>query len=181
MRINFFAGAGSGKSTTAAWLFSELKRLGHSVELVSEYIKGWTYIDRKPRSFDQVYIFSKQLHYEDRVLASGVKNIVCDSPILLSPIYAKFYSARPSIQDALRELALEFDDAYPSISIFLERREKEFKKEGRWGTREEAERIDKEILEFLTGHYQDKSFPLLISNWHEQDAILKFALEHITK
>ena len=36
MRINFLAGPGAGKSTTAAWIFSELKRKQASVELVTE-------------------------------------------------------------------------------------------------------------------------------------------------
>ena len=40
MRINLLAGPGAGKSTMAAWLFSELKRRNISVEHVGEYVKG---------------------------------------------------------------------------------------------------------------------------------------------
>ena len=57
MRISLFGGPGSGKSTTAARLFSELKERHYSVEHVSEYVKSWTYMNRKPKGFDQVYIF----------------------------------------------------------------------------------------------------------------------------
>ncbi len=39
MRINLFAGPGAGKSTTATWLFSQLKIAGISIELTSEYVK----------------------------------------------------------------------------------------------------------------------------------------------
>jgi len=40
MRINFLAGPGAGKSTTTAWIFSELKLRQVSVELVTEYVKS---------------------------------------------------------------------------------------------------------------------------------------------
>ena len=37
--INFYGGAGIGKSTIAADIFSKLKRKGHKTELVGEYAK----------------------------------------------------------------------------------------------------------------------------------------------
>ena len=40
MRINFLGGPSSGKSTTAAWLFAQLKDRQASIELVTEYVKA---------------------------------------------------------------------------------------------------------------------------------------------
>ena len=41
--INFYGGAGIGKSTIAADIFSKLKRKGHKTELVGEYAKWLWY------------------------------------------------------------------------------------------------------------------------------------------
>lgn len=40
VNINLFAGPGTGKSTTAAGVFFEMKRSGMSVEYVTEYAKS---------------------------------------------------------------------------------------------------------------------------------------------
>ena len=84
MRINLLAGPGSGKSTTAAWLFSELKIRHISVELITEYVKSWATQKRQVTTFDQVYLFGKQMQYEYRFLNNGIKNVVTDSPLILS-------------------------------------------------------------------------------------------------
>ena len=41
--LNFYGGAGIGKSTIAADIFSKLKRKGHKTELVGEYAKWLWY------------------------------------------------------------------------------------------------------------------------------------------
>jgi len=41
--INFYGGAGIGKSTIAADIFSKLKRKGYKTELVGEYAKWLWY------------------------------------------------------------------------------------------------------------------------------------------
>ncbi len=178
MRICIFSGACGGKTSTATWLFSELKRADYSVEYAHEYVKRWTYHDRKPRSFDQILIFGKQLNLEDNALSAGVKNIVTDSPISLSYIYGKAYSD-PEMADHLLGLANLFEEKYPSVAIYLDRGEKKFKPEGRWGSLEDALVIDASIKEFLTDYYPPDK--LLISNWNEKQRILDFALKYIDK
>lgn len=146
MRFNFFGGAGSGKSTSAAWAFSEMKKSGYSVELVLEYIKTWAYLDRHLKSFDQVYIMSKQLHQEDRLLYSGVKNIVTDCPVILSSIYANYYKCNPDLISGLELIARHFNSTFPAVNIFLKRGDKPYVSEGRYQTEEEAREIDDFIL-----------------------------------
>ncbi|MBO6202243.1 MAG: hypothetical protein J6O13_01810 [Selenomonas sp.] len=42
--INFYGGAGIGKSTIAADIFSKLKRKGHKTEMVGEYANGGIFL-----------------------------------------------------------------------------------------------------------------------------------------
>jgi hypothetical protein len=149
MRFNFYGGAGSGKSTAAAWTFSHMKTAGYNVELVLEYIKTWAYLNRNVKSFDQVYILSKQLHAEDRLIYSGVKNLVTDCPIDLSYIYSTFYQNPKEISEPLKTIADYFDNQFPSVNIFLKREDKEYKQEGRYQSLEEAKVIDDYILKIL--------------------------------
>jgi tRNA uridine 5-carbamoylmethylation protein Kti12 len=89
--VNLFAGPGSGKSTTAALLFGELKLRGINTELVREYVKTWAWNDRKVGEMDQLYLLGKQSSYEN-MLYNKVDVIVTDSPVLIAGVYEEFYS-----------------------------------------------------------------------------------------
>jgi nicotinamide riboside kinase len=169
-RICLYAGGGAGKSTTAAWLFSELKRSGYSIELVVEYVKALAWQDRRPQSFDQCYLFGKQLHYEDRILRSNCQLIVTDSPVLLSSVYARLFAENTEIAGPLETLALIFEKQFPSINIFLERGDKPYKLDGRWGDIEGAKMVDAEIRATLDG----LNFQYYVSNWKRPDEILAY-------
>jgi len=134
MRINLFGGPGSGKSTTAARVFSELKEKKTSIEHVGEYVKSWAYQRRTIKKFDQVYLFAKQQQYEYRYLSCGVKNIITDSPCFLSYIYGAKYNEDPKIANALLQLSKIYDEDYPSVNIFIHRGEKDYVPEGRYQT-----------------------------------------------
>jgi len=109
-RINFLGGPGSGKSTTAAFIYAELKKRGTSIELVDEYIKFWTYIPRVPKGFDSLYVQAKQIHKEDTILRAGTDFIVSDSPILLQYYYAKHHNT--PVQKPMLDISLEFEEKY---------------------------------------------------------------------
>ena len=109
MRINLFGGAGCGKSVTAARIFVELKIKGHDIEYCTEYIKTWAYEKKVPKSFDQHYIFSKQMHAEDVLLSNGVKHIVTDSPLLMQLCYVERSGKN---FDHLLSAAKEFEEKY---------------------------------------------------------------------
>lgn len=149
MRINLLAGPGAGKSTTAAWLFSELKRRNISVEHVGEYVKGWSYQKRTIHKYDQLYLFGKQHQIEYKYLINGVKHIVTDSPIILSAFYSKI-NGSSELSDNLTTICKLYEKDFPSFNIFLQRGDKEYIQAGRWQTKEDALRIDKEIHEFIT-------------------------------
>ena len=52
--INFYGGAGIGKSTIAADIFSKLKRKGHKTELVGEYAK-WLWYQNDNNTPDELF------------------------------------------------------------------------------------------------------------------------------
>jgi hypothetical protein len=153
MRINLFAGPCSGKSTIAARIFYEFKVKNYSIELVCEYIKKWAYEDRKPKSFDQTYIFGHQLHSEDLVVQSGVKNLVTDSPIFMQVCYAKRHGY--SLWETHLEQAKVFEEKNPSLNIFLDRTGIEYQESGRYEDHSQAIWMDGQIREFMDEHIQD--------------------------
>lgn len=182
MRINLIGGPGSGKSTTAAAIFSELKRRNISVELVNEYVKTWTYTGRKPFEFDQVLLFGKQMDAEHVYLANGVKNIVTDSPTLLSAVYAEVYCNHLNIHKHIDAINDEYEKRHPGCYIFLNRGNKQYNQAGRYQTYEQAKDVDELI--------KKKMYNLLaegkISNYHELDyqdfnKIMNTVLDNITK
>ena len=142
MRINLLGGPGSGKSTTAAWLFSALKEHHISVELVTEYVKSWACQKRQVTSFDQIYLLGKQMQYEYRFLNAGIQNIVTDSPVFLSAIYAEVYYKELNISKPILDLVDAYEKQFPSVNIFLNRKDKPYIQEGRYQNYEQAKEID---------------------------------------
>lgn len=153
--INYFAGPGTGKSTTATAVFSELKQLGVNCEYVSEYAKDATWERRGAKVFKaQEYIFGKQ-HFRMSRVAEEVDIIITDSPILLSIVYLKIYgdnfgmpSLVPTVKEAYR--------LYDNMDIFLERN-KPYNPAGRNQTLEQAIEVDaitKGILHDTSSDYQ---------------------------
>jgi nicotinamide riboside kinase len=149
MRVNLLGGPGSGKSTTAAWLFSVLKENQISVELVTEYVKSWACQKRQVTSFDQVYFLGKQMQYEYRFLNAGVKNIVTDSPVFLSAIYSEVYYKELNISKPILELVDAYEKQFPSVNIFLNRKNKPYVQEGRYQNYEQAKKVDELIRQNL--------------------------------
>jgi hypothetical protein len=144
--VNFFAGPGAGKSTTAAALFTLLKlHQGIQCELVPEYAKDLVWEERHHTFMNQHYIFSKQHHRIWRV-AQKVEVTVTDSPILLSNIYRTDMTT-----DTFRAFVLEEFNVYNNINFFIERK-KRYAEYGRNETAEEARAIDNNILSYLAEH-----------------------------
>ena len=118
-RIGLFGGPATGKSTCAAYVYSQLKIQSYNVELVQEYVKSWAYEKREISSFDQVYLLAKQIRIEDLVLRNGVDIIITDSPVGMATCYAKSYNFEK--YEALVEIVKAFDNKYKSLNIFMQR------------------------------------------------------------
>lgn len=102
--INLFGAANSGKSTTAAGLYYQLKKKHQHVELVREYVKNWVWEGRSPGEWDQPYIGPKQMKYES-LLYSKVDYIITDSPYLLSDWYESLYNGTHITKASMVEFA----------------------------------------------------------------------------
>jgi len=165
-RINLYGGPGTRKSTKAAHIYSELKGMKCKVELVQEFVKTWAYEQRQPSSFDQLYLFSRQLRMEDIVLRNGVDYIITDSPIGLSICYSQ---ANGFVQwPALTILAQEFERKYPSLNLFFDRSGTDYEEHGRFQKEADAVKMDKIILAYLEGN----QLPYHVVNCADTDTIM---------
>ena len=100
LNINFFGGPGTGKSTTSAGVFHEMKKNGYKVEYVSEYAKDLVYSKDFYKIKDQLMILAKQ-HHPWFKLEEQVDYTVNDGPFLLGSIY---------LQDSPHLPKKEFED-----------------------------------------------------------------------
>ncbi len=173
-RINLFGRPGVGKSTVAAHVYHQMKVHDLKVELVNEYVKAWAHMGRPIRSFDQVYIFGKQINAEDRMLFhSNLDYIISDSPILIQCCYAAL--AKDPVTPSLRELVRLFDKSFAPLNIFLDNPTEKHEDAGRFhnleASRAAAEIMKNTLVEEYGGY----------TTWDPRDPIglSKFVLEQI--
>jgi len=148
--INLFGGPSTGKSTIAAGLFYDLKRLGSSVEMVHEYAKELTYEKRGlVLTQDQLYIFAKQ-HRKLFRIRDEVDYAICDSPLLLPAIYYSVHKDQIYNKDLFNDLVISTFNKYPNINIFLERNPAfNYEDHGREQDEDQSKEIDNLMLSFL--------------------------------
>jgi hypothetical protein len=108
--INLWGGPGSGKSTTAAGLFYEMKKAQLNVELVTEYAKDMVWEGRHNVLEDQIYIFAKQQRRISRLKGHGIEWVITDSPIALGLVYLKEGSLSSSFHDLVMEVFNSFNN-----------------------------------------------------------------------
>lgn len=141
--VNLFGGPGAGKSTGAAYIFSELKQLGINAELVTEFAKDKTWEGNMTALSCQEYVFGKQSYRLARC-REDVDVIVTDSPLPLSIIY----NNSAVLGDAFNEVVLNVFDTYENINFFIIR-DKPYNPKGRNQTEEESDALSKTIMKTL--------------------------------
>jgi len=140
--INLFAGPGSGKSTSAAAIFSLLKMHDVNAELITEFAKDLTWEERHRTLTNQYYVWGKQHHRMWRI-KDQVEVMVTDSPLLLGLIYGKNNAS------CFNETVLNsFNEEFDNMNYFLVRMKK-FNPKGRNQTKEESEELDNEVSAML--------------------------------
>lgn len=142
--LNLFGGPGSGKSTAAAGIFSELKWRSVECELATEFAKDLVWEKRQFTFSNQIYLFAKQHHRIFRLLGQ-VDVVITDSPILLSPIYDV------DRKKTLEDLVVSEFNLCNNYNVFL-RRAKNYNPKGRNQTESQAIEKDEEILRLLDKH-----------------------------
>ena len=141
--INLYGAPGAGKSTGAAYIFSQLKMAGVNAELVTEFAKDKVWEESKEVFNNQAYIFGKQ-YFRITRCANKVDVIVTDSPLLLSIIYNK----DPILGENFNEMVLDVVNSFNSKNYYITR-VKEYNPKGRFQNEEESDEIGKDIIDFL--------------------------------
>lgn len=152
--IDLYGGPGTGKSTSAAFLYYLMKDAGLSVELVREYVKDWAWEKRHVSNYDQFYLFGKQIRRES-MLYEKVDYIVTDSPVFQGLYYTERFCAPhvvAGIDAATRSFYKQAEaDGHRHYHVFLQR-SKPYNPEGRYQSLDEAREIDEGIKALLDRH-----------------------------
>lgn len=167
--INLYGGPGTGKSTSAAFLYYLLKAEGKNVELVREYVKDWVWEGRTINTYDQIYFLGKQVRRES-MLYGKVECVVTDSPVFMNLFYASKYCS-PLVSAGVSAGTLSFyqqaqEDGHHHVHVFL-KRNKPYLSEGRYQTEAEAVELDTGIKDMLTR----LNIPFMESYPDEQDLL----------
>ena len=144
--VNLYGAPGAGKSTGAAYVFSQLKMRGINAELVTEFAKDKVWEESKAVFQNQAYIFGKQYFRISRV-QDKVDVVITDSPILLSP----FYANDPVLGEEFDRLVTKVSESYDSMNVFINRT-KPYNGAGRFQTEAESDALSRNLHEFLINH-----------------------------
>lgn len=160
--INLFGGPGIGKSTLAAALFARMKEKNINCEMVREYVKMWAWQDREIKATDQIYVLAKQAQAES-ILYGKVEFVITDCPVFLPGVYQRLYYNGTYIGDAARGFTSDARNSGVSFNNYILSRGTHFENEGRYHSKEESIKIDKEIPLMLT-EYEEPYKILLLAN-----------------
>lgn len=139
--VNLFGGPGTGKSTTMAHIFAELKWKGYDCEMSTEYAKDKVWEGSSHILVNQFYVSGKQYH-KLRRLNGKLEVVITDSPILLGIYYGK------DEPQEFKDLLVKYHESFNNLNIFL-RREKPYNMNGRLQTEEKAKAIDAELYNIV--------------------------------
>jgi hypothetical protein len=150
--FNFYGGPGTGKSTSAAFVFYLLKAASLDAELVREYAKNWAWEKRNISLYDQYYLLGKQIRHE-AMLYKKVDYVVTDSPVLLNVYYAQAFTPRVT-SEGIRAAVLSYyeqaeRDGHRHVHVMLTR-SKPYNPAGRYQSEAEARAIDSHLRTILT-------------------------------
>ena len=108
--VNLFGVPGAGKSTGAAYIFSQLKMKGINAELITEFAKDKVWENNEKVFKNQLYLFGKQSFRISRV-QDEVDVIITDSPLLLSI----FYNKTPILGEHFNYVVYDVFNSYNNI------------------------------------------------------------------
>lgn len=169
--INLIGGPGCGKSTIAAELFSRLKKMGVTCELVTEYIKERIYEENKTIPYNQIAIFGNQ-HYAINNKIGKVDCIIQDGSFLNNELYMVENTGTTN-PEFFNLLVSEYRK-FINLDFFIDRGTIPFETYGRIHNKEQSLDIDNKIkelyhkynLEFICVESRDavdKMIPIILN------------------
>lgn len=165
--INLYGGPGTGKSTGAAYIFSQLKMKGIDCEYVPEYAKDRTWQgDKFPLEKCQLYVTGKQALRVAR-LYGKVDAIITDSPIILGALYTD--------EQPYKDICKYEQLKYKNQMNFMLTRGKTYNPNGRNQTEEEAKQLDKQIYDLISNTFDNVITVDALKDGYDQiiDMVLK--------
>jgi hypothetical protein len=146
--VNFWAGAGVGKSTQTARLFTLMKAVekdqDFSVDLVREYAKELAWMQTPINDRMQNHIYFEQLRRE-MTLVGNVDYIITDSPTGIGIFYSHFYSGGGQ---GLLDWERHKRSTTKTLDFWCPRL-KPYNPKGRYETEEKAAEVDVAMRRFL--------------------------------
>lgn len=142
--VNLFGVPGAGKSTGAAYIFSQLKMNGVNAELITEFAKDKVWENNAKVFKNQLYLFGKQSFRISRV-EDEVDVVITDSPLLLSI----FYNQTPVLGENFDKVVYDVFNSYNNIN-YLIHRTKPYNPSGRMQTEEESNALAQPMVNLLT-------------------------------
>ena len=167
--VNLIGGSGIGKSSNAALLFGNLKKLGIDAELVQEFAKQLVWEEREKTFSDQLYIFSKQNH-KINMINDNVEVIVTDCPLIISTIFLK--------DNCLKNTIINEFNKYNNLNIVLERIH-EFQQNGRREDENGAIENDQKLINCLNKY--NIPYHTIKPNDEGMEELIKIVMEKLDK
>lgn len=143
MVINLFGVPGSGKSTGAAYIFSQLKMKGINCELVTEFAKDKVWENNEEVFKNQIYLFGKQSFKMSRC-RNKVGCIITDSPLPLSILY----NHDPVLDENFNSTVMNVFNSYNNLNYLL-LRSAPYNPIGRHQTKEESDALKVPLVNLL--------------------------------
>lgn len=144
--VTLYGGPATGKSTTRALVFGELKQRGLNVEEAPEYAKELVWEKSTGKLGFQPYIISKQM-WRTRRLDGQVDAVITDTSTLLSLVYGGLENG---VTPAFRNWVLDEYKSRNGLDFYLTRDpSRPYNQSGRTQTLSEAEAADEQIRTLL--------------------------------
>ena len=141
--VNLFGVPSAGKSTGAAYIFSQLKMHGVNAELITEFAKDKVWENNEEVFKNQAYLFGKQSFRMSRC-KDKVDVIVTDSPLPLSI----FYNKDEILGEDFNNTVMNVFNSYSNLNYLL-LRVKPYNPIGRHQTEEESDKLKAPMLALL--------------------------------
>lgn len=172
--VNLFGAPGAGKSTGAAYVFSQLKlRYNINAELVTEFAKDKVWEDNAKALDNQAYVFGEQ-SYRISKMNGKVDVVVTDSPLLLS----KLYNSSPTLGDSFNETVVKVFNSYSNMNYFINR-VKKYNPSGRLQTEEQSDGLSKKLFSEL--RELNVPFTLVNGDFNGYNKIVEDIIKEMTK
>lgn len=141
--INLFGPPGVGKSTGAAQIFADLKKLGINAELITEFAKDKTWEHNAVALSCQEYVFGKQ-SYKMARCRNDVDVLVTDSPLPLGILY----NHNEVLGEDFNRTIINVFNSYNNINFYINR-VKPYNPKGRNQTEEESDAMNDSVIAML--------------------------------